>query len=116
MRSVIIVPVAVEAEFVVHDELMISVDGIVETVESVRPWSFEDWSRTERVVIYGLAQHGMVFVVWNLDAAAANWEFVSFSFRRGIKESLTRHQHIPVVSNGHSVDVGWHVWEVFLFL
>jgi hypothetical protein len=37
MRSVIIVPVAVEAEFVVHDELMISVDGIVETVESVRP-------------------------------------------------------------------------------
>jgi hypothetical protein len=37
MRSVIVISVAVEAEFVVHHELMISVDGIVETVKSVRP-------------------------------------------------------------------------------
>jgi hypothetical protein len=72
MRSMIVIPVAIKAEFVIHDELMISIDGIIETVKSVRPRSFKDWSCTEWVVIYGFAKHGVIFVIWDLDAAAAN--------------------------------------------
>ena len=41
-------------------------------------------------------------------------EFVVLKW--GGMESLTRHEHIPVVSDGHSVDVRCHIWEVFLFL